>query len=72
MSELIPPCSPKHNPEYLISYSIGSKFSVCKTCANLEHFARGIKSKERIDLNTRKKNPGYGHTYVNLKGTKTS
>jgi len=46
MSELIPSCSPKHNPKFLISYSIGSKFYVCKNCANLEHWSRGIEKKE--------------------------
>jgi len=48
MSELIPSCSPKHNPEYLISYSIGSKFYVCGDCISRECWSRGIKKREKI------------------------
>jgi len=71
MTEQILKCCNNHS-KFLVSYIIGSKFYVCKNCINLEHWARGIQSKEEIDLKTRKKNPGYGHTYVNLKGIETS
>ena len=48
MSELIPSCSPKHNPKFLISYFTSSQFYVCENCINLGHWSRGIKKKTTI------------------------
>ncbi len=47
MTEQILKCC-NNNSKYLVTYRIGSKFFVCESCINLDHWSRGIESKEAL------------------------
>ena len=38
----------EHIPAFEIEYEIGTTYIVCSDCAELKHFARGIKNKKEI------------------------
>jgi len=38
----------KKPPFFLVMYVIGSQYLVCSSCINLEHWSRGIESKEAL------------------------
>ena len=37
-----------NNPVFEIEYQIGSTYQVCQDCLKMKHFARGIKSKNKL------------------------
>ena len=47
MNNQIRPCG-HHNPSFLITYKIGSKYHVCDPCSKLDSWSRGIKEKIQI------------------------
>ncbi len=38
----------KNKPAFVVAYKIGSKFYVCESCLTLDHWSRGIESKEAL------------------------
>lgn len=45
---IIPNCC-NDKPKYIVSYKVGSHFFVCESCIMLDHWSRGIKSKEELN-----------------------
>ena len=42
----------ENQPDLEIEYEIGTTYLVCSACAGKKHFARGIKSKNKIGKNS--------------------